>query len=271
MHSGIHYLRSLLHVTQGCYDKAAQDLETARAFDYCGQLFRFFPDAAYYNALIEFRLGNTVWLEEWADNCKLDPNDDIDPCFESEYILLARTYLVKHQYDKALKLLSRILLEAERGKRFGVVIEAGMLSALARQGLGQTKQALASLDNALELAAPQGYVRLFIDEGPYLKALLQRLPANHSHKDYIKTLLAAFPEATSGQANNNSSGLSEPLSPKELNTLRLLVSGLTNKEIAEKAFVSPNTVKTHIKKIYEKMGVNSRALAVNRARELGLV
>ncbi len=272
MHSGIHYLRSLLHVTQGSYDKAAQDLETARAIDYCGQLFRFYPDAAYYNALIEFRLGSTAALEQWVDNCGLKPDNDIDPRFESEYMLLVRAYLVRHRYDKALKLSSRILLEAERGKRFGVVIEASMLSALARQGLGQTKQALASLDSALDLAAPQGYVRLFIDEGSYLKALLQRLPANHIHKDYVRLLLAAFPEAVSNQvANNNTVGLSEPLSPKELNTLRLLVSGLTNKEIAEKAFVSPNTVKTHIKKIYEKMGVNSRALAVNRARELGLV
>ena len=272
MHSGIHYLRALLHITQGCYEKAAQDLETARDIDYCGQLFRFFPDAAYYNALIDFRLGNIAALEEWADNCNLDLGDDIDPRFESEYMLLARTYLARHQYDKALKLLSRILLEAERGKRFGVVIEASLLSALARQGLGQTKQALSSLDNALELAAPQGYVRLFVDEGPYLKALLQRLPDNHSHKDYIKLLLTAFPEAVSEQANNsNAGGLSEPLSPKELNTLRLLVSGLTNKEIAEKAFVSPNTVKTHIKKIYDKMEVNSRAQAINRARELELI
>ena len=271
MHSGIHYLRSLLHITQGCYDKAAQDLETARAIDYCGQLFRFFPDAAYYTALIEFRLGNTTALEEWADNCNLDP-DDIDPRFESEYLLLARAYMARHQYDKALKLLSRILLEAERGKRFGVVTEASMLSALTRQGLGQTKQALSSLDNALELAAPRGYVRLFVDEGPYLKALLQRMPGNHSHKDYIKLLLSAFPEAVGDQANNvNAGGLTEPLSPKELNTLRLLVSGLTNKEIAEKAFVSPNTVKTHIKKIYDKMEVNSRAQAINRARELGLI
>ena len=138
--------------------------------------------------------------------------------------------------------------------------------ALAGTNLVETKSA------ALELAAPQGYVRLFVDEGTYLKALLQRLPDNHSHNNYIKILLAAFPEATSDQANkSNAGGLTEPLSPKELNTLRLLVSGLTNKEIAEKAFVSPNTVKTHIKKIYDKMEVNSRVQAINRARELELI
>ena len=113
---------------------------------------------------------------------------------------------------------------------------------------------------------------MFVAEGPYLKALLQRMAGNHRHKDYIDLLLAAFPNVNHEQLNKHSTNkLSEPLSPKELKTLQLLVIGLTNKEIAEKAFVSPNTVKTHIKKIYEKMGINSRAQAINRARELDLI
>ena len=109
-------------------------------------------------------------------------------------------------------------------------------------------------------------------EGPYLKALLQRMADNHRHKDYIDLLLTAFPNVDHVQMKSGSTHtLSEPLSPKELKTLQLLVIGLSNKEIAEKAFVSPNTVKTHIKKIYEKMAVNSRAQAINKARELNLI
>jgi len=272
MHSGIHYLRSLMYATQGRFDEAAKNLETARATNYCGQLFRFFPNAEYYDALIEFRLGNPETLEHWADNCNLDPDDDIDSRFEPEYLLLTRAYLSKQQYDKALKLLSKILFHAELGKRFGIVIEATLLTALARQGLGQTRRALSTLENAFELAAPQGYVSLFVAEGPFLKTLLQRMTGNHRHKDYINLLLAAFPDiGHEALKTNAANSLSEPLSPKEMKTLQLLVTGLSNKEIAEKAFVSPNTVKTHIKKIYGKMGVNSRTQAIKKARDLKLI
>ncbi len=272
MRSGIHYLRSLMYSIRGRPAEAAENLETARAINYCGQLFRFFPSAEYYEALIEFRLGNPQLLNNWVDTCKLDPNDDVDPRFELEYLLLARAYLNRQQHDRALKLLSRILFHAEHGKRFGIVIEATLLIALVRQSLGQTRQALSSLESALELAAPQGYVSLFVAEGPYLKTLLQRMADNHHQKEYIDLLLATFPDIDHQQLKSGSTiKLSEPLSPKELKTLQLLVTGLSNREIAEKSFVSPNTVKTHIRKIYEKMGVNSRGQAINRARELGLI
>ena len=164
---------------------------------------------------------------------------------------------------EALSLLERLLKAAWSMGRQGDVIEILALQALAFHSTGQTPAALAALGQALALAEPEGYVRVFVDEGKAMAELMAAIgdqqPAARS--GYVIKLLAAF-EPTGG--------LVEPLSERELEVLRLMAPGLKYKEMAERLFVSVNTIRYHVKNIYGKLGVQSRTLALTRARELGL-
>jgi LuxR family transcriptional regulator, maltose regulon positive regulatory protein len=157
------------------------------------------------------------------------------------------------------------------------------LQAMAYDELGDGVRASGCIEQALTLAAPQGYVRLFIDEGDALRhpltnfqsILEQRLRADPGHSSlslliYTNKLLSAFPQASSTEQGGNEN-LPEPLSKRELDVLRLIASGHSNQEIAELLVITLSTVKTHINRLYSKLGVKRRTEAILRARELGLI
>jgi LuxR family maltose regulon positive regulatory protein len=129
------------------------------------------------------------------------------------------------------------------------------------------RAALASLQRALTLAEPEGYVRLFVDEGPPMASLLRAAGKEGIAPSYVHRLLAAFGAVdTPGRQD-----LIEPLSERELHVLRLLGTDLDGPDIARELVVSLNTMRTHTKNIYAKLGVNNRRAAVRRARELDLL
>jgi LuxR family transcriptional regulator, maltose regulon positive regulatory protein len=128
--------------------------------------------------------------------------------------------------------------------------------------------ALADLQRAVELAAPEGYVQRFVNAGPSMAALLRQLQ-RRTHIPYIETLLTAFPSSSS--SSSPPSPLIEPLSGRELDVLRLMAEGLTYQEVADRLVVSVNTVRFHVKSLYGKLGVDKRIAAVERARTLGLM
>ena len=188
---------------------------------------------------------------------------------EYEYIQLVRMLKGCGRLDQAIKLIAALLIAAEQGHRRQIVIELLILQALVRQTQGQTKRAVDSLQRSLGYAEPEGYLRLFLDEGTPMLALLKRASVNHSYADLVLSHFGEnnFP-SPDGQ---NRQGNVEPLSKKEYKTLELLVAGLSNREIAQQLHVSSNTVKTHIKNIYAKLRVGSRMQAVMRVKELGLL
>ena len=128
--------------------------------------------------------------------------------------------------------------------------------------------ALASLQRAVTLAEPEGYVRIFVDEGPPMASLLRAAAKQGIAPSYVRRLLAAV--NTTEDSTPASQGLIEPLSERELDVLRLLGTDLDGPEIARELVVSLNTVRTHTKNIYAKLGVNNRRAAVRRAKELDL-
>ena len=121
----------------------------------------------------------------------------------------------------------------------------------------------------MTLAEPEGYVRVFVDEGPPMLALLEAVARQGIAPTYVRQLLAAFGPAEGGRRARGA--LVEPLSERELDVLRLLRSDLDGPEIAGELSVSLNTLRSHTKNIYAKLGVNSRRAAVSRAAELGLL
>jgi LuxR family maltose regulon positive regulatory protein len=214
--------------------------------------------------LAQGRLGEAVgWARGFRKDLSVE--DDLSYLHEFEHITLARLLLAQRSGLEALRLLERLLDAAEAGGRMGSAIEMLVLQALAFQMQGDLGAARVPLERALALAEPEEYVRVFIDEGSPMAALLR---SGATATRYIRQLLAAF--GTSDQRPAVKPGLLEPLSERELDVLRLLGTDLKGPEIARELMVSPNTLKTHTRNIYAKLGVNARRAALGRAAELAL-
>jgi len=179
---------------------------------------------------------------------------------------------------EAMSLLARLLDAAQAGGRMGNVIEILVVQALARHAHGDLPAALASLQQALALAEPEGYVRLFVDEGPPMARLMHAAAARGILPVYMAKLLSAFgPELlphsgrSSLPASPAAQSLVEPLSERELEVLRLFQTELSGPDIAQELVIALSTVRTHTKGIYSKLGVSSRRAAVKRAEDLHLL
>jgi LuxR family transcriptional regulator, maltose regulon positive regulatory protein len=167
--------------------------------------------------------------------------------------------------------------------RAGSVIEIGALRALALAARGDHASALGALTEALTLGCPQGYVRVFADEGAPMRALLAQLPAArpgqpHAARGIGPGYLAALARACQpdtappgSRAAGAAAGLIEPLTGRELEVLRLLAAGRSNQRIAHDLVVALDTVKKHVTHVLGKLGAANRTEAVARARQLGLI
>ncbi len=201
--------------------------------------------------------------------------------FMDEYgrLTLARLHLAQVRFVEAQDLLENILQSAEAAGRTGRVIETLLLQALAFHGQGNSSRALEALTRSLSLAEPQGYVRLFLDEGAPLVRLLAMLARQRpgSLRDYLNLLLSSagpFIEEGTPTAHPQKAApmpLIEPLSERELEVLRLIADGCSNQEIARRLFIAIGTVKRHTVNIFGKLGVANRTQAVSRGRELHLL
>ena len=169
--------------------------------------------------------------------------------------------------EEAASLLERLLDFSQELGAGGFTIELLILQALHLSESGQPDGAQEALRGALTLAEPEGYVRLFVDEGEPLAGLLRRAAASHFMPDYAGQLL----EAIGGPGAALPEKPFHELSARELEVLRLIVIGLSNHEIADLLVVSLGTVKTHVNHIYQKLDVHSRTQAAAAAHELGLV
>ncbi len=239
----------------------------------------FFPDVRPIPALrarVRVAQGALGEALGWARERGLSVEDDLSYLHEFEHITLARLLLAQYATQRAerslhdaTRLLERLRRAAEAGKRSGSVIEILVLQALAQQVRGDIPAALASLQRALTLAEPEGYVRIFVAEGPPMASLLRAVAKQGVAPSYVRRLLAAVNKTEDSTPVKQ--GLIEPLSERELDVLRLLGTDLAGPDIARELIVSLNTVRTHTRNIYAKLGVNNRRAAVRRATELDLL
>ncbi|MBI1279219.1 MAG: helix-turn-helix transcriptional regulator [Anaerolineaceae bacterium] len=240
----------------------------------------FSPDVRPITAL-----KTRIWLAQgkldeaidWMHEYGLSAANDISYLREFEYITAARVHLAQYQRGRTdqqsnletINLLERLLKAAKDGGRNGPAIEILILLALAHHMQGETPAALAALEDALTLAKPEGYVRIFLDEGKPMTVLLETALKQGIQPEFVHQLLSA-----SGKVEDSApvdQGLADPLSERELEVLRLLRTDLDGPDIAQELIVSLNTLRTHTKNIYTKLGVNNRRSAVHRAEELGLL
>jgi LuxR family maltose regulon positive regulatory protein len=225
--------------------------------------------------------GKLAQADAWADERRLSADDEPAYLREFEHLTLVRVLLARHAAGRgdsplqgALGLLQRLLSAAEEGERIGSVIEILMLQALAHQAGGDTLRADAALERALALAAPEGFQALFVDEREPMRNLLRSACVHGADDEYCRHLLAAFDVAASAvspAAPPAGGALVRPLTPREVEIMRLVAAGMRNGEIATQLFLSPATVKRHVANVYGKLDVTHRTAAVARANELKLL
>lgn len=237
---------------------------------------------AAWQARLWIAQGNLRAANRWAQDRNLKSTDDPDYPSELEYITLARLLLAQGKHEEAANLLARLLDAAEAGGRRRTVIELLVLQALVLRAQNEEPGALAALQRALTLAEPEGYIRTFADEGEPMADLLRRLLKAWRKKrkddvplEYVGKLLEALGARAAVPAGTDlreAAGLAlDPITGRELEVLRLLDSELSNREIAARLYVSLDTVKSHTKHLYAKLGVHTRHQAVARARDLDLL
>ena len=235
-------------------------------------------------ARLQLAQGEVAAAARWAQQRGLGPDESGYPR-EPEYLVLARVLLAQDRPGAALTLLERLREAAVSQDRAGSVIEIGALQALALAAAGQENAAVDTLAGALTLACPQGYVRVFADEGPPMAALLGALVAAQRAEQAaargvplgcLARVLGAFggKPAAPGAGRGAAAvvpGLVEQLTARESQVLALLAAGAPNPRIAEQLVVSLDTVKKHVSHLLGKLGAANRTEAVTRARQLGLI
>ncbi len=273
---------ALARLQQAC-GQHTQARETLDAFARLCRQHGFAPvllaRGAAAQAQVELAQGNLAAAIGWAETSSVSAWDDLSYPREQEYLTLARVRIAQGRkqpkglfLSEAVGLLERIGEDAEAKKRMCSVLEVLLLRALALQAQGDLTEALTALGRALCLAEPEGFIRLFLDEGGPMVALLHQA---HKHQiapaGYIATLLAASGETTTtalDPASRRSSPLLEALTVREREVLRLLINGASNREIAQHLVLSVNTVKKHVLNICGKLGVQNRTQAIAQARTL---
>jgi LuxR family transcriptional regulator, maltose regulon positive regulatory protein len=283
-----HLAQARLKESEGDLDAALVQLDEARG----AYVKNPVPDTRPIGALkakVYLKQGRLAKALDWRRERGLSADDEISYLSEFDHLILARVLMAEYQsrqgrrsFLQAIGLLERLLKGAEAQRRTGSVIEILVAQALAHLGQGNPSLAVASLERALILAQPEGYVRLFVDEGEPMRLLIldfrsrienQASDQGHLLRGYVEKVLSAFKRAESKQlmADPKKPDLIEPLSDRELEVLRLLAQGLTNNEISQRLVLALSTVKGHNLRIFGKLQAKNRSEAVMRARELGLL
>ena len=294
-------------MAQVCAARGDNDTAT-RLLDQAETLYRhgFYPDVrpiAALKARVQIAGGDLSSAEAWAEDRAVSADDEPDYLREYEHLTLARLRLAQHRADQmwsepvedpstgsgrirgvdggahaaavtaVLGLLDRLHAAAEEAGRGGSVLEIRVLQALAHQARGDLPEALAALRRSFDTPEPDSHVRLYLDEGAPMQALLHHAarapdPVVQAHAQRLLEHATASVEATAEPQQTGDGG---PLSHRELEVLRLLDSELTGPEIARELYVTLNTLRTHTKRIFTKLDVTTRTAAVRRGHERGLL
>jgi LuxR family maltose regulon positive regulatory protein len=270
------YLTRVLY-SRGDLDGAEEAIEKMATMTRRSDLPPWFASLmAAWQARIWLAQDRLETASQWVGELGLDVDGELSFLREIEYVALARILIAQGRLQQASRLLQRLNKPAEAGGRTTSLIEILSLQALAFRAGVDTAGAMTALERALTLAEPGGFIRIFVDEGPPMARLLYEALSRGIAPDYVRRLLAAFPNVELEQPESTKPQVSEaeliePLSERELEVLQLIAEGLTNPEIASRLFVSLNTVKAHTRNIYGKLGVHNRTEAVTKSRALGVL
>ena len=266
-------LLAQLDLAQRDVDSAAAHLTQAEQFVHQHNFVHLMPEIVAAEVILKLHQGNLAAAAYLAENNELP-------------ISQARVRLAQGDPTTALALLGAQSRQAQVKGWQDVQLKVKILEAIAHLALGENEQAVQELGDALALAEPGGFNRIFVDEGVPMEKLLSEAAALGMMPDYVGKLMAIFEaetrtaldshQAIIGKSEGKSSTppaqpLVEPLNARELEVLQLIAEGLSNSEIGERLFLALSTVKGHNRMIFDKLQVQRRTEAVARGRELGLV
>ena len=282
----LHRVVARVHQIRGNWPDALDTLDRAHQAGRKTQVSLVIKQAAALRAGLQLAQGDLKSAETWAAETRLSPEDPelAQPGWrELEYLTLARIRSAQGDHAQAWRLLKRLLEAADVQGRNGSAIAILIQQALDMQAEGHDDSALEHLERAAALAEPEGYLRIFVDEGEPMRQLLAELQRRVNRDAgkaqssgtrrllaYVDRLLATFSRPDTA-AVRGPQGLPEPLTGREQEILRLMSEGLSNQEIAASLVVALSTVKSHINHLYGKLGAERRTQAVSVARELGLL
>jgi LuxR family maltose regulon positive regulatory protein len=247
------------------------------------QVTTLFNPVPAQQARLHLAQGDIRAAAQWTQAAGLSPDDQPDYPREPAYLVLVRVLLAQNDGGQARALVQRLLGAAISQGRTGSVIEIQALRALALAACGDEAGALSALTEALALACPRGYVRIFADEGAPMRTLLARVPVTEPGQQravrridpgYLSELLRACGQADAAPPGRSAvapPSLAEPLTDRELEVLRLIAAGRSNQRIAHDLVVALDTVKKHVTHVLGKLGAANRTEAAARARQLGLI
>jgi LuxR family maltose regulon positive regulatory protein len=270
---GVTWARVILarvHLACGELDEARQVAGEGR--QYLAERDAHEGKAQWFGALeaqVNLQEGDAAAAAAWAHAAGLSPADSPHHWDDLQYLVYARILLAQKRLAEAQKLLGTMEGNASQGQRRRKLITVYLLQAVAQRSEARTDEAVACVEKALELAAAEGYIRAFLDEGPDIVELLPRV--RHRAPAFVSQVLEAASATGAGPPVPQGQALVEPLSERELEILRLIAAGRSNPEIADLLYLSLNTVKWHAKNLYGKLNVGSRIEAVARAQDLDLL
>ena len=226
-----------------------------------------------WEARIALSEGKLAEALNWSADVEHGLTIAVIPDYRSEvyYLTLVRVKIASGETQGIPESLERLHQAMKENKRMGGVIEVLILKALALQAQGRLDEAVVALHGALSFAKPEGYIRIFIDEGKPMAKLLQHTAAQGVELDYVTKLLAALGARMQPEKPPAGSPVAEELTQREKEVLRLIAAGLSNRDSAELLVVTEGTIKKHLNNVFGKLGVKSRTHAVARAKELDLL
>ena len=280
--------------TRGAMETLDEFTQLARKYRFAGEVL---AQADAVQAWLDLMSGDVRAAARWAAARGIQTGGELSYPREREYLTLVRLVIsggpggaASLSIKEVLRLLDRLQAAARADGRIWSLIETLVLQSTTFQMLGDRSNALKATEQAIALACPEGYTRVFLDEGEAMKSLiaafvgmsLERTPVEEQHHGftsrmaYANRLLAAFPGGAQHPAANAArraslDRLAEPLSDREVEVLRLLAAGASNASISETLHIALSTVKRHTGNLYGKLGVNSRTQAIARSQRLGLI
>jgi len=278
-----HCLLTQVYLAKMDFAMAAKSIQNAEQINPSPKTLYDMRGTEYPKIWLWLKQKKLTEIETWLNESGLNKDKISDFKIKLTYSMHARALIAlsreqpEGSYLKDALGLLEDLLEMTTSNGWGKkTIEILALQALAFDMDGDTPQAINTLERALNLAEPEGYIRTFVDEGPPLARLLFATLSKEIAPDYVRQLLAAFPNTKPEKLKSPITQIPEfewiePLSERELEVLQLIAEGLSNPEIASRLYLSLNTVKAHSRNIYSKLGVNNRTQAGARARALGIL
>ena len=267
--------RARLFEAEGKFESALDHINQADKHYYRTPLPEIKPRAAL-RARIWIKMGRIQAAEDWVKNMELSTNDNLSYMKEYDHITLARLLILQFRLEEdeqiashTLEFLERLQAAAKAGNRTSSIIEIFILQAIIFQLKNDLLKAVDMLKQAILLAEPENYVKVFTDEGPEMSKLLDSLKGSgeSASERFIERLILLL-----GKGKSESEKIFDgDLSEREGEVLRLIALGYSNKKIMEQLYLSMSTVKTHTRNIYSKLNVHSRTEAVAKARELNLL